>query len=864
MFLLVTAAVAFLHIGNDFRAAAEAAAEVLRSGSDLKARELEVWLEALRARTTLVASNEFEQVYRRWSSNGFPEDDDRRWLRERLAQQVREQADARRIAVSDEAGQERLSVAKADPETPSDELLSTVKSLAGDGHPNRLLQPDTLVAGPGSALGIPVAFAAPERPDQPAAHVVMWVDAAHRLLPMLDGWPGQSVGARVVLAPVVGDAVAFLGDTGTGALADSNWERIFRIGLKDPGKVHEASEGTGPATLGIVRPVNGSGWHLVTTIGRDDVLRGTRDHAVDVYLLLTLITASALSIGLLAARGTAARRSLRRLSDRVAASQLEQRLGILFRSAPDIILVLTEDGEIVDANDMALAAYGYGQSDLLTLNIRQLRTAETRAQVAGQLAAAGTPAGATFVTEHLRRDGSSFPVEVNSRLFEHEGRRLRISVIRDITGRQRAEQALRYSEERFRTYFERSMVGMATTSLDKGWVDVNPALCEILGYPHEELVRLTWAELTYPDDLATDVAHFDRVLAAEIDGYEMDKRFVRKDGSIIDARIAAECVRDADGSVSYFVAIVEDITARKAAERELKRRYDELERVNHRLEEAQMQLLQSEKMASIGQLAAGVAHELNNPIGFVNSNLGALSQYLHEIFSVLAAYRAVEAELPPDLPGLRELYRVQRQTDIDFVQRDVAELVAESRDGLERVTRIVRDLKDFSRPGDPDWQWADLQRGLESTLNIVHNEIKYKAEVVREWQPLPPIYCLPSQLNQVFLNLLVNAAQAIDSRGLITIRTRATGNQVEVEVADTGRGIPPAHLGRIFDPFFTTKPAGKGTGLGLSLAYAIVERHHGEITVESTVGQGSRFRVVLPINPAVEGGQSDPASGATP
>jgi len=263
-----------------------------------------------------------------------------------------------------------------------------------------------------------------------------------------------------------------------------------------------------------------------------------------------------------------------------------------------------------------------------------------------------------------------------------------------------------------------------------------------------------------------------------------------------------------------------------------------------RLEQAQNQLLQSERMASIGQLAAGVAHEINNPVGFVNSNLGSLQHYVSDMLRLLAAYEKAEAGLAEEsLAPLREL---KQSVDVAFLREDVSSLLAESQDGLKRVTRIVQDLKDFSHVDEAERQWADLEAGLESTLRVVANEIKYKADVVKEYAGLPQMECFPFQLNQVFMNLLVNASHAIEGHGTITLRTGQDDSAVWVEVQDTGKGIKPEHLKRIFEPFFTTKPVGQGTGLGLSLSYGIVQKHDGHIEVASELGKGTTFRVVLP------------------
>ena len=190
--------------------------------------------------------------------------------------------------------------------------------------------------------------------------------------------------------------------------------------------------------------------------------------------------------------------------------------------------------------------------------------------------------------------------------------------------------------------------------------------------------------------------------------------------------------------------------------------------------------------------------------------------------------------------------KIKQDIDLAFVREDVTSLLAESQDGLKRVTRIVRDLKDFSHVDESERQWADLEAGLESTLRVVANEIKYKAEVVKQFCGLPPLECFPFQLKQVFMNLLVNASHAIEERGTITLRTGQDEQLLWVEVQDTGKGIKPENLQRIFEPFFTTKPVGQGTGLGLSLSYGIVQKHGGRIEVQSELGQGTRFRVVLP------------------
>ena len=297
----------------------------------------------------------------------------------------------------------------------------------------------------------------------------------------------------------------------------------------------------------------------------------------------------------------------------------------------------------------------------------------------------------------------------------------------------------------------------------------------------------------------------------------------------------------------------EQIAKRRKTQVALEHEKEEQRVLIGKLEEAHNQLLQSEKLAAIGQLAAGVAHEVNNPIGFVNSNLGTLGGYVDDLLNLIDAYEAAEPGLTLAPEAAERLRAAKARADLDFVREDIRSLIAESIEGTSRVRHIVQSLRDFSRLGDVQWQPADLQAGLESTLNMARNEIKYKAEIERDYGELPLVECIPAQINQVFLNLLVNAAQSIDGQGRITLRTRRIGPEVAISIIDTGRGIPEALRTRIFEPFFTTKTVGQGTGLGLSISYGIIQKHGGRIEVDSTVGQGSAFTIWLPVTRAPAG-----------
>lgn len=286
----------------------------------------------------------------------------------------------------------------------------------------------------------------------------------------------------------------------------------------------------------------------------------------------------------------------------------------------------------------------------------------------------------------------------------------------------------------------------------------------------------------------------------------------------------------------------------------------ELKKALNDLLNTQSQLMQSEKLASIGQLAAGVAHEINNPVGFVKSNLGTIEEYRIDLTRLLESYEILEAVLNKEEKHnedksiqkvLKEIQEVKDDIDIVFIKDDYSKVIEESLEGIDRVAKIVSDLKDFAHVDKAELEYADINKGIESTLNIVWNELKYKAEVTKDLGKLPLVKCHPQRLNQVFTNILVNAAQAIDKKGDIKISTMSDNGHVEIKISDTGSGIPPEVIPKIFDPFFTTKEVGKGTGLGLNMAYNIIEKHKGTICVASEVGKGTTFKISLQVEPDI-------------
>jgi signal transduction histidine kinase len=308
---------------------------------------------------------------------------------------------------------------------------------------------------------------------------------------------------------------------------------------------------------------------------------------------------------------------------------------------------------------------------------------------------------------------------------------------------------------------------------------------------------------------------------------------------------------------------------RKRLQKSKDEAFEQLEKANKQIRTAQSQIIQNEKMASIGQLAAGVAHEMNNPIGFVVCNFETLDKYIQKIKTLLHQYEQLAetvqgAAEPRLLDEVLQIKNLRSQLKIDFVMEDLKALFDESQEGLSRVTAIIRNLRDFSRV-DQIGEVAeyDLNQGLKSTLTVCQNEIKYACEIKTEFNEIPRIYCNPGQVNQVFLNILVNAAQAIASqnrseKGHIVIQTSSDAEWISCQIQDDGPGIPQENLKKVFDPFFTTKPVGKGTGLGLSISYdIIVNKHKGQLSVNSTLGQGTTFVIKLPIHSVPQKSRED-------
>lgn len=380
---------------------------------------------------------------------------------------------------------------------------------------------------------------------------------------------------------------------------------------------------------------------------------------------------------------------------------------------------------------------------------------------------------------------------------------------------------------------------------DMPLIYINEAFEAITGYPTAEVLGKNCRFLQGED---RNQPELDEMRAALKEGRScrITIRNYRKDGSLFWNELFTAPVFDHEGQLTHYVGVQTDVTARKLAEEALTRKTIELERALTELRETQVLLVHSEKMSALGQMVAGVAHEINNPISFVNSNLHSFKQSVGELSGAYDALEGLilEAGSSAEQDAARH---IRQQAELDFLLSDVDDLLTASFEGLGRVRKIVEALRTFSRLDEADLKIANLGENIRSTLLMARGELQGKVEVELDVDDLPDIKCYPAELNQVFLNIIINAAQAIEGKGLLAITGRELADNLELRFTDTGAGIPTDVLDKIFNPFFTTKAVGTGTGLGLSIAHKIItDRHHGSIRVESTPGAGTTFVITLP------------------
>ncbi|MDA3950253.1 MAG: PAS domain S-box protein [Spirochaeta sp.] len=543
--------------------------------------------------------------------------------------------------------------------------------------------------------------------------------------------------------------------------------------------------------------------------------------------------------------------------------QQQRRVNSFFQHSPMGIVTLDREGRFLSSNPFFQTWIGYSEEELTQttfLDVLAQVPRSVRRFFAKATQIPVSPQRATLVFH--REHGKNVVGEgVIVQILDEDGMEPMIMVVvADVTRRKVAELRLektnadlRRSEARYRSLFEDAANMVFVTTRDGTIVEVNEAGADMLGVDTpQELTGRTVNEF-YLD--IQDRQYFLEEMDAN--GYVKNMEIIlrARSGDTIFGSETATIVR---GSVSetgepLYQGVIHDITHRIRSEQESLQRSLELSETNEALRKTQEELVRKEKLASIGQLSAGVAHEINNPLGFVRSNLSALRRYIGKYLPFLEAYRDGREASPAEVTA--KLESVWTTNRIEGTLDDLLDLFSETEEGIQRIIAIVTNLKDFSRAGsDEEMDDYDINKGIESSLVIARNEYKYVAEVTIDAGTVPPLPCNANEINQVLLTLVVNAAQAIKgagrSDGLITISTWADDDAVYCRVADDGPGVPEDVRHRIFEPFFTTKKAGEGTGLGLSIAYdIIVNRHQGTMTLDSATTNGAAFTLGIPRRP---------------
>lgn len=537
-----------------------------------------------------------------------------------------------------------------------------------------------------------------------------------------------------------------------------------------------------------------------------------------------------------------------RLTDASLSLQESEKFSrLLLESAGEGICGIDQEGNTTFVNPAAAEMLGYAVADLIDCPIDQIihnppkidpvnESIITFDGAAQQTGKKGILSSATFI----RQDQTRFPVEFTSTPIIEQGATVgRVITFRDISERKQAETALKESEEKFRQIIEQTQEVLWLCSPDgKEVIYLSPAYEKITGRSCEDLYERpeSWLDIIHPEDLtrAKDIFCEKAMQGGE---YSEEYRIFKPDGSV--CWISDHCfpIHDVGGKLKYIAGFTQDVTERKKMETELRF---------------------SQKLEAVGHLAAGIAHEINTPAQYVGDNIEFLQSALSDLLTTTKTYSELfEAgktdRITPE--RINDIEARLKAADIDYLMEEAPKAVAESQDGIRQISKIVQAMKAFSHPGGENKELADLNSIIENTVIVTRSEWKYCATLVQKLDTsIPEVPCHPQVIGQVIMNLIVNAAHAIneklgeapDELGTITVSTRQSKNNVEICVADTGTGIPEAIREKIFDPFFTTKGVGKGTGQGLSLARtAIIEGHRGTLALETEVGKGTCFIIGL-------------------
>ncbi len=478
-----------------------------------------------------------------------------------------------------------------------------------------------------------------------------------------------------------------------------------------------------------------------------------------------------------------------------------------------------------------------------------------------------------IIEPQLQADGTQRWLDTNKiPLHDNNGNVVGIlCTFEDITERLFLEAKVQASEELFRKIFEDAPIGINLVNLDDHkLVRVNKTYCEMLGYTAAELLGKTFIEIGHPEDYQKNLQVAAALYRGEIPNYQIEVRQISATGQIVWVNVTATVIRDGEGKPIYNLGMIENITNRKiseaalqASEAQLKKQAAQLQEAYEQLQHAQIQLVQSEKMSSLGQMVAGIAHEINNPATFIHGNISHTHHYFHDLIELLNLYQHC---YPSPVPQIAEKVK---EVELDFLKEDLPKMLDSMKVGVERISKIVLSLRNFSRLDESEMKLADIHEGIDSTLLMVQHRLnsnneKNTIEIIKEYGKLSKFYCCAGQLNQVFLNIINNAIDALENQKsprTIVIRTLIKKaelkshsqsqlgecDRIVICIADSGPGMTEDVRKRLFDPFFTTKPVGSGTGLGLSISHQIVvEKHRGSLRCICAPGQGAEFWIELP------------------